>query len=246
MLSPRTVRDNQPPSPAGQGLSAQQVAELVQMLAATKLKNEKLRAAAIPRLNRQQLERLIADSLPYQWMQMLAVALMAYSATDANWDAHELAKAIWTVVHEDLCNKQQGRTSQLPIPQATVATTPTTAGVPLGRVVRVPEGQAVVGAPHGAAQCYSYGQLGHWARQCPQAMVTGRLHQPRMQAKISRVGDQTTLASNKGWTFDLKCPPLAKCSRCGQPHWEMFPYGAQGRETTGITAASVHGGHANR
>ena len=34
--------DKRPPSPAGQGLSAQQVAELMQMLAATKLKNERL------------------------------------------------------------------------------------------------------------------------------------------------------------------------------------------------------------
>ena len=57
--------DKRPPSPTGQGLSAQQVVELVQMLAATKLENERLRAAAIPRLNRQQLERLIAESLPY-------------------------------------------------------------------------------------------------------------------------------------------------------------------------------------
>ena len=83
----------------------------MQMLAATKLENERLGAAAIPRLNKQQLERLIAESLPYQWMQTLAVALKAYSATDANWDAHELAKAIWTVVHEELRNKRQGITS---------------------------------------------------------------------------------------------------------------------------------------
>ena len=59
---------SRPPSLAMQGLSAQEVAELVQMLAATKLENERLRAAAIPRLTRQQLERLIAESLPYQWM----------------------------------------------------------------------------------------------------------------------------------------------------------------------------------
>ena len=36
--------------------------------------------------------------------------------------------------------------------------------------------------------------------QCPQAAVTGTLHQPHVQAKISQVGDQTILASNKGWT----------------------------------------------
>ena len=77
---------SRPPSPAMQGLSAQEVAEVVQMLAATKLENERLRAAAIPRLTRQQLEYLIAESLPYQWMQTLAVAQKAYSATDANWD----------------------------------------------------------------------------------------------------------------------------------------------------------------
>ena len=38
------------------------------MLAGMKLENERLRAAAIPRQNRQQLERLSAESLPYQWM----------------------------------------------------------------------------------------------------------------------------------------------------------------------------------
>ena len=81
----------------------------------------------------------------------------------------------------------------------------------------------------GGAQCYSYGQLGHWACQCPQAAVTGTLHQPHVQAKISQVGDQTILTSNKGWMFDLKGPPLVNCRRCGQPHWEMSPCGAQGR-----------------
>ena len=121
------------------------------MLAATKLENERLRGAAIPRLNRQQLERLIAESLPYEWMQTLAVALKAYSATDANWDAHELAKAIWTVVHEELRNKRQGRTSHLPIPQNTGATAPATSGTPLGRVVWAPGGQAVVGGPRAGA-----------------------------------------------------------------------------------------------
>ena len=134
------------------------------MLAVTRLENDRLRAAAIPRLTRQQLERLIAQSLPYQWMQTLAVALKAYSATDANWDAHKLAKAIWTVVHKELRNKRQGRTFHMPIPQGTGAPAPGTAGAPIGRVVRAPGGQAVAGAPEGGAQCYSCRQLGHWAR----------------------------------------------------------------------------------
>ena len=123
------------------------------MLAATKLENKRLRAVAIPRLNRQQLERLIAESLPYQRMQTLVAALKAYSASDANWDAHKLAKAVWTVVHEELHNKRQGRSPHLPIPQATGATTPATAGAPLGRVITAPRGEAVVGAPQAGAHC---------------------------------------------------------------------------------------------
>ena len=43
------------------------------------------------------------------------------------------------------------------------------------------------------------------------------------------MGDQTILTSNNGWTFDLNVPPPANCRRCRQPHWEMFPSGAQGR-----------------
>ena len=233
--------DKRPPSPTGQGLCAHQVAELVQMLAATKVENDRLRAAAVPRLNRQQLERLIAESLPYQWMQTLAVALKAYLAMDANWDAHKPAKAIWTVVHEELRNKRQGRTSHMPTPQNAGATAPATSGTPLGRVVRAPGGQAVVGGPQAGVQCYSCGQLGDWARQCPQAAVTGTLHQPYVQAKISQAGDQTILTSNKGWTFDMNGPPPANCRRCGQPHWEMVPCGAQSRVSLLPTATADAG-----
>ena len=75
---------SRPPSPALLGLGAREVAEIVQMLAATKLENTRLRAAAIPRLNTQQMERLIAESLAYKWMQTLAMAPRAFSATHAN------------------------------------------------------------------------------------------------------------------------------------------------------------------
>ena len=56
-----------PPSPAMSGLGAQNVAELVQLLATTKLENERQWAAAIPRLRKHEVEKLMAESMPYQW-----------------------------------------------------------------------------------------------------------------------------------------------------------------------------------
>ena len=241
-----------PPSPAVGGLATHEVAELVQLLAATKLENERLRAAAIPRLTKQELERMLAETLPYQWMQTLAVGLITYSKKDPQWDAHELSTTIWKVVHEELRNKRQGRNSHMPIPQQVQGAgnpgTHTAPGAPLGRAINTPGGQQIMGTPVGGGQCFVCGQIGHWARNCPQAALTGTLNHPHVQAKISQVGDQTVMTSNKGWTFDLNGPPPANCRRCGQLHWEMFPCGAQGRVSllpqpaTPVGQAGVAGG----
>ena len=72
----------------------------------------------------------------------------------------------------------------------------------------------------------------------PKGSGHGKLHQPHLQAKISKVEDQTILTSNKGWAFDLNGPPLANCKRCGQPHGQMFPCGAQGRASL-LTASTA-------
>ena len=128
------------------------------------------------------------ESLPYLWMQTLVVALKAFCARDANWDEHELAKVVQTVVHEELRNKRQGRTSHMPIVHNTLVQNAAATGAPIGKVVRASGGQAIVGAPArggGGGQCFACGQRGHWARNCPQAAVTCTLHQPHVQAKIS-------------------------------------------------------------
>uniref|UniRef100_A0A7S4G756 Uncharacterized protein n=1 Tax=Eutreptiella gymnastica TaxID=73025 RepID=A0A7S4G756_9EUGL len=62
---------SRPHLPAMPGLGAQDVAELVQLLATAKLENRRLLAAAIPRLTKQELEKLMAESLPYSWMQTM-------------------------------------------------------------------------------------------------------------------------------------------------------------------------------
>ena len=146
-----------PPSPAVGGLATHEVAELVQLLVATKLENEQLRAAAIPRLTKQELERGLAETMPYQWMQTLAVGLMTYSKKDPQRDAHDLSTTIWTVVHEELRNKRQGRNFHMPIPQQVQGPGNTgiqvVPGAPLGRAINTPGGQQIMGTPVGGGQC---------------------------------------------------------------------------------------------
>ena len=54
------------------------------------------------------------------------------------------------------------------------------AGVP----TRAPGG--LMGGPQVHIQCFVCGGMGHWARHCPQAAVTGTLHQPHIQAKFHK------------------------------------------------------------
>ena len=95
----------------------EKISKLVQLLATTKLENERLRSAALPDRTNAELEKLLRESLPYAWMQSLAVALREYSRMDPNWASHLLAQSIWIVVHEELRNKRRGRNSTMPIPQ---------------------------------------------------------------------------------------------------------------------------------
>ena len=44
------------------------VLELIQLLAATKLENECLRSAALPGRTSAEFEKLLGKSLPYAWM----------------------------------------------------------------------------------------------------------------------------------------------------------------------------------
>ena len=221
------------PAPRGapsqnSSFSPEKISELVQLLAATKLENERLRSAALPDRTNAELEKLLGESLLYAWMQSLAVALREYSRMDPNWASHPLAQSIWTVVHEELLNKRQGRNSTMPIPQPQPQGPVAAPGMMMrqqGMQIATPGGPRIIGGPQNNTQCFICGGPGHWARNCPQAAVTGTLHQPHGRAKISQVGDQTILTSNKGWSFDLNGPPPSHCRRCGGMHWEMFPCG---------------------
>ena len=164
-------------------------------------------------------------------MQSLTVALRKYSRMDPNWASHPPAQSIWTVVHEELRNKCQGWNSTMPIPQPQSQGPIAAPGMIMrqqGMQMTMPGGPRIIGGPQNNMQRFICGGPGHWARNCPQAAVTGTLHRPHVRAKISQVGDQTILTSNKGWSFDLNEPPPSNCRRCGGMHWEMFPCGQQG------------------
>ena len=62
----------------------------------------------------------------------------------------------------------------------------------------------------GVPTCFSGNGTGHWARNCPQATITGTLHEPHMQSQISQMGGTTILTGNTGWSFDLR--PLQTCA----------------------------------
>ena len=174
----------------------EKISKLVQMLAATKLENERLRSAALPDRTNAELEKLLAENLPYAWMQSLTVALREYSRMDSN---QRVAQSIWTVVHEELRHKRQGRNSTMPIPQPQSQGPIVAPGMMMcqqGMQMTTPRGPRIIGGPQNNMQCFICGGPGHWARNCPQVAVTGTLHQPHVRAKISQLGDQTILCSN--------------------------------------------------
>ena len=81
-----------------------------------------------------------------------------------------------------------------------------------------------MGGPQSPIQCFVCGGMGHLARNCPQVVLTRTVHPSHVRAKISQVGDQTIMTSNKGWSSDLSGPPPWACHRCGGMHWDpMFP-----------------------
>ena len=56
----------------------------MQLLAATKLENERVRVAALPMRTNPEPGKLLAEALLYQWMQTLVVGLKTYSEKDTN------------------------------------------------------------------------------------------------------------------------------------------------------------------
>ena len=73
-----------------------------------------LKSAAFLERTNTELERRRGKSLPYGWMQSLVVSVKEYNCMEPNRGNHALSKSIWTIVHEELRNKRQGRSSAMP------------------------------------------------------------------------------------------------------------------------------------
>mmetsp|Transcript_145092 Transcript_145092/g.253060 ORF Transcript_145092/g.253060 Transcript_145092/m.253060 type:complete len:120 (-) Transcript_145092:238-597(-) len=91
--------------------------ELISMLAATKIVNERMSEAIIPQLNLQEVDTFMQEPMPYAWMTALAVALKdeAQEAIidptniDVDWNQQLLAQVSWRELNEEFCIKRQDK-----------------------------------------------------------------------------------------------------------------------------------------
>ena len=201
--------------------------EIVAMLAAAKLENQRLQESMVPELTLAAVDALLREHLPYSWMASLVAALRQRAAADTSgqWSKDLLAVSIWRVVNEESRRRKMGLLSAQPA----------THGGPgqlqqQGQAFGMPGGlpqqtfgatymppRQFTGPPMGPnSQCFSCWAVGHWSKDCPRKGGG-------YPGKIQDIGGTPTFVSKSGRAWDTTAPPPAPCSRCRQWHWSATP-----------------------
>ena len=182
--------------------------EIVALLYAQKLEMEQMRQSLIPPLTTAEIDKFLAEALPYAWMTTLAATLKETAMDDptGQWSSGKLETATWRVINEELAAKRQGRQSA-PTARTAHQQQPFPVATPYQGFVQQQT------SPGSGTVCFSCGGRGHFARQCPMRAQAGQVQQ---------LGGQTLWVSGNQ-AFELNGPPPAPCNRCGQMHWAQFP-----------------------
>ena len=145
--------------------------EIVALLSAQKLEMEQLRQSLIPPFTTAEIDKFLAEALPYVWMTM-AAALKETAMDDPTgpWSGGKLETATWRVINEELRAKRQGRQSA-PTVQTAHQQQPFPVTTSYQGFVQQQTG------PGFGTVCFSCGGRGQLARHCPMRAQAGQVQQ---------------------------------------------------------------------
>ena len=164
-----------------------------------------MKAEVVPPLTVAELEKLMAQALPYQWMTILVSTMVELKDKPLNvesWREDKFVLAVWKVLHDKVRARRQGRATMYQ-KQAAPPQMPKQVVNSLGDT-----------SANKPRKCFCRGEEGHWAADGPKKGGNG---------KVQQVGEARVWVSAKRVAWDMSKAPPTPCIKCGQMHWSRDP-----------------------